>query len=76
LDYLGQKRLTFVLDRGFYSESNLDELFRLRAHFVLAVPTSRKWVRQIVDEYCDTACKNDPVRYEIGIENRPTLPDM
>jgi transposase len=54
LDYLDQKRLTFVLDRGFYSESNLDELFRLRFHFVLAPPTNRKWVRQIVDEHYDS----------------------
>jgi transposase len=51
LDYLGQKRLTFVLDRGFYSESNIDELFRMRCHFVIAPPTGRKWVRQIIDEY-------------------------
>jgi transposase len=62
LDYLGQKRLTFVLDRGFYSESNLDELFRLRAHFVLAVPTGRKWVKQIVDEYHDSIKRPDSYR--------------
>jgi hypothetical protein len=54
LDFLGQKRLTFVLDRGFYSEDNLDELFRTKSHFVLAPPTGRKWVRQIVDEHYDS----------------------
>jgi hypothetical protein len=25
---------------------------------------------------CETACKTDPERYEIGVENRPTLPNM
>jgi transposase len=66
LDYLGQKRLTFVLDRGFYSESNLDELFRLRFHFVLAPPTNRKWVRQIVDEYYDSVKTPDCYRKPEG----------
>jgi outer membrane protein TolC len=30
----------------------------------------------IFDGGCETACKNDPVKHEIGIENRPTLPYM
>lgn len=51
LDFLGQDKLNFILDRGFYSESNLDELFRSRYHFVLAPPTGRKWVKSIIDQY-------------------------
>jgi hypothetical protein len=65
-DYPGQKRLTFVLDRGFYSESNLDGLFRPRFHFVLAPPTNRKWVRQIADEYCDSVKTPDCYRKPEG----------
>jgi DNA repair photolyase len=29
-----------------------------------------------IKTWCETACKNDPVRNEIGIENRPTQADM
>jgi transposase len=66
LGYLGQKKLTFVLDRGFYSESNLDELFRLRFHFILAPPTNRKWVKQIVDEHYDSVKMPDCYRKHEG----------
>jgi transposase len=66
LGCLGQKKLTFVLDRGFYSESNLDELFRLRSRFVLAPPTGRKWVRQIVDEHRDSVKTPDCYRKPEG----------
>jgi transposase len=54
LDFLDQKKLTFVLDRGFFSESNLDELFRMGHHFVLAPPTGRKWIRAIIDLHRDS----------------------
>jgi transposase len=43
LDFLGQTRLTFVLDRGFYSETNIDTLMDAHFHFVLACP-HRSWV--------------------------------
>jgi hypothetical protein len=51
LDFIGQTKLTFVLDRGFYSESNVNDLFKNRYHFVLAPITSRVWVRQIIDSH-------------------------
>lgn len=51
LDFLGVEKLHLVLDRGFYSESNIDELFRMRHHFTLATPAGRKWVEKIIDEY-------------------------
>jgi transposase len=35
LDFLGQARLTFVLDRGFCSEGNIGALFAARMHFIL-----------------------------------------
>ena len=51
LAFLGTDKLHLVLDRGFYSESNIDELFRQRHHFTLATPAGRKWVKNIIDEY-------------------------
>jgi hypothetical protein len=46
LDFIGQSKLTFVMDRGFCSESNVDALFEARMGFVLAVP-HRKWIDEI-----------------------------
>jgi hypothetical protein len=52
LDFIGQTKLSFVLDRGFYSESNVDALMDARFHFVLACP-HRKWVDDIYDRYAE-----------------------
>lgn len=49
LDYLGAGKLHFVLDRGFYSVSNLDELFRRHHKFTTAIPAGRKWIENILD---------------------------
>jgi transposase len=50
LDFIGQTKLSFVLDRGFYSENNVDALLDARFRFVLACP-HRKWVDDIYDRY-------------------------
>ena len=62
LDFLGQRKLHFVLDRGFYSEKNVDTLFDNRYHFTLAVPTGRLWVRKIIDHYYDQMASPDRYR--------------
>jgi transposase len=54
LRFLGQTKLQFVLDQGFYSEDNVDTLFEKEYLFVLMVPTSRVWVRNIIDQYYET----------------------
>jgi transposase len=51
LDFLGKTKLHFVLDRGFYSETNVGALLAKRYHFALMVPTGRVWVREIIDQY-------------------------
>jgi transposase len=54
LDFLGKVKLHFVLDRGFYSEANVDALFFKRYKFVLMIPAGRVWVRDIIDQYYET----------------------
>ena len=54
LDFFGKVKLHFVLDRGFYSETNVDALLNKRYHFALMVITSRLWVRDIIDQYYET----------------------
>jgi transposase len=49
---IGQSKLTFVMDRGFYSENNVDALFDAHYSFILAVPR-RKWVEELYDKYRD-----------------------
>jgi hypothetical protein len=51
LDFLGKAKLHFVLDRGFYSEGNVEALLNKRYHFTLMVPAGRVWVRDIIDRY-------------------------
>jgi transposase len=53
LDYLGAGSLHFILDRGFYSIANIDDLFTRRHKFTIAVPSGRKWVQNILDKHCD-----------------------
>ena len=49
MDLLGSGKTHFVLDRGFYSKANVDELLKRRYHFTMALPIGRKWVEQIID---------------------------
>jgi transposase len=51
LDYLGANSMHLVLDRGFFSASNIDELYRRRHKFTIAVPSGRKWIERIIDNY-------------------------
>ena len=53
LDFLGAGKLHFVLDRGFYSTTNIDELFLRRHKFTIGIPTRRKWVENILDKHCE-----------------------
>ena len=53
LDFLGRQPVHVVLDRGFYSQANVDELLEGRHHFTMAVPSRRKWVQTYIDEHID-----------------------
>ena len=54
LDFLGTSRMHFVLDRGFYSRSNIDELLARRHHFTIALPAGRKWVEELIESCVDS----------------------
>jgi transposase len=60
LDYLGADSMQLVLDRGFYSSSNIDELYLHKHKFTIAAPAGRKWVEQIIDKHyeCIAAPQN------------------
>ena len=53
LAVLGFNKLSLVLDRGFYSEPNINALFRDHMKFILAASTSLKLIRRELDKVRD-----------------------
>jgi transposase len=50
LDALGMPECHYVLDRGFYSQKNVDALMEKHMKFTLSVPLNNKWVQKACDE--------------------------
>ena len=44
------KRVRYVMDKGFYSKKNVDELVRSKDQFILSVPMNNKWVQHVIDD--------------------------
>ncbi|SFL74536.1 IS1634 family transposase [Pelosinus propionicus] len=53
IDFLKMEKLNLVMDRSFYSEANINELFRKHHKFLIGVKTSLKLVRNKLDEIRD-----------------------
>lgn len=47
------KNLHYVLDKGFYSRKNIDELLERRDQFTVSVPLNNLWVQKVIDEVGD-----------------------
>lgn len=47
---LGIKGLSYVLDKGFYSKKNVDELIASSHKFLMAVPLNNKWLQRAIDD--------------------------
>jgi len=43
-------RLHYIMDKGFYSRKNIDDLVAHRAHFTISVPLNNRWVQLAIDE--------------------------
>ena len=50
----GSGLLGYVMDKGFYSKQNLDELAASGDKFLLAVPLNNKWLHKAIDDVYDT----------------------
>jgi len=44
------KTLRYVMDKGFYSKKNVDDLLAARDGFLLSVPLNNKWVQHAIDD--------------------------
>lgn len=51
---LGIKGLSYVLDKGFYSKKNVNELVTSRHKFLMAVPLNNKWLQKAIDDVYET----------------------
>jgi transposase len=45
-----KKTIHYVMDKGFYSKKNVDELLVYRDKFLLSVPLSNKWLQHAIDD--------------------------
>lgn len=43
------KEAHYIMDKGFYSQKNIDDLLLHRSKFTLSVPLSNKWLQKIID---------------------------
>lgn len=67
LDFLGAANIHLILDRGFYSVANIDELYRRRHKFTIALPAGRKWVEAYLDKHHKNIAS--PTNYLVTGEN-------
>lgn len=46
----GRKKLLFVTDKGFYSKKNIEMLLEKKCEFLMAVPFSNNWAKELLYE--------------------------
>jgi transposase len=49
IDFLGYDKIKLVMDRGFYSEANINDLYKNHLKFLIATKTSLKLVQKELD---------------------------
>ena len=47
-------KMSYVMDKGFYSKQNIDELVASGNKFLVAVPLNNKWLHKAIDDVYDT----------------------
>ena len=47
---MGYRKINVILDRGFYSKSNVDELYKNHQKFIIGVKLSLKYVKSVLEE--------------------------
>ena len=51
--FLEIKPFNYIMDKGFYSKKNIDELLAARNKFTTAIPMNNKWIQRYVDDIHD-----------------------
>lgn len=64
--FLNSKKVKFVMDRGFYSAENLRYLVEKNCRFIIALPGSLKYCRDLIDQHKDEIVNKS--EYYLGAE--------
>ncbi len=74
LDILGYRKVKFVMDRGFYSKTNIDQLYQHHHKFVVAVSTGLSFVKKRISEVRESIRDygNHDSKYGIGASTQTT----
>ncbi|NDL68876.1 IS1634 family transposase [Anaerotalea alkaliphila] len=67
IDFLELGKVKLIMDRGFYSEENINELYQKRYKFLIATKTSLKYVKKRLDEIRGTMVSRKHYSSKYGI---------
>jgi transposase len=67
LSDLGFKKVKLVMDRGCYSEDNINELYKARFKFLIASMTSLKFIRTTIDSVYDNTRSFENYNEDYGL---------
>ena len=70
---LGFDKVKLVMDRGFYSEANVNGLFREHLKFIVAVQTGLSFVRREIDKVYDTLRSYENLDEQYGLYSTTIL---
>ena len=75
IDFLELEKVKLIMDRGFYSEENINELYQKRYKFLIATKTSLKYVKKRLNEIRSTMVSRKHYSSKYGIYYDSTLMD-
>lgn len=67
IDFLNLNKVKLVMDRGFYSEANINELYRKHYKFLIGTKTSLKFVKKKLDEVRSTMVSRPHYSSKFGV---------
>lgn len=70
---LGFNKVKLVMDRGFYSEANINGLFREQLKFIVAIQTGLSFVRREIDKVYDTNRSFENLDEQLGLYSKTIL---
>lgn len=78
LDYFGYQKVHMVMDRGFYSEDNVNSLFRDHIKFLMGVRLSLRFVKTVLEQHRDSVrtWSNYYQKYDIYTKLHPNWVEL
>lgn len=73
MDFLGYNKVKLVMDRGFYSEDNINDLYKNHLKFLIATKVSLKFVKTELDKVRDSirTWTNYSPKYDLYARSTP-----